>query len=49
MEQKDISPTPIYWDGESIIIGSWDRGDGLPALIPPADHKTPEITDGPNA
>lgn len=45
MEQNNISPTPIYWDGESVIIGAF-TDEGLPVLIPPADHKTPEVKTG---
>lgn len=45
MEQNTIEPTPIYWDGSSVIIGAF-TDEGLPVLIPPADHKVPEVKAG---
>jgi hypothetical protein len=43
----EISPAPNYWDGESIIIGQW-TDEGLPTMIPPADHKVPEYNQQPS-
>lgn len=32
-------PTPIYWDGESIIVTGRDE-DGLPTMLFPSDAQT---------
>lgn len=38
MERNTPEPSPLYWDGESMIVTRWND-DGLPTMLMPSDTK----------